>query len=86
MIDPNDTSIEYVEWIDSATCPGWLSSDTIESCVGIAMCKTVGFKVKEDADMLVLALNAGMGNTSPYGETISIPKVCIKKRYTLQGA
>lgn len=71
--------VVYLEWIDSATQHGWLSREGFDLSPG--RCKTVGFLVDENDEVIALALNGATDeNTLPFGEIIVIPKVCITKR------
>lgn len=75
--------INYVEWMDSATTHGWIEAENVCKTSRIGHCCTVGFLVDEDAEQLVLALNAACDeNTCPVGDIIAIPKCCITVRRT----
>ena len=71
-----------VEWLDSASNPGWLSKD--ECKVEVSKCQTLGFLVDETDDGICLALNRTVtAGYKPYGELVSIPKVAILNAYYL---
>ncbi len=66
-----------VEWIDSASCTGWLERPDVENFnpVKIVSC---GFMVNETENSLVLAQSCG-DDPEQYENLISIPKGCIKR-------
>jgi len=71
-----------VEWVDSASYSGWhklsLGTDCVSNCI------TVGLLCYDDEKHLVISQSrSDTGNT---GDTISIPKCCIKRVRTLKVA
>lgn len=68
-----------VDWMDSASEPGWMLPEQLDSSAVI--CQSIGFFVQETKDVLTLALNRGLKNSArPFGDLIHIPKVSILKR------
>lgn len=71
--------IVYIEWVDSAMQHGWMSTDDLNLEPGY--CKTCGFLVGETDGVIAISLNGATDKaTSPMGEVIVIPKVCITRR------
>jgi len=63
-----------VEWVDSASYRGWHrlgEYDCISNCISI------GLLCQEDEKQIVLALSKS--DSESLGDTISIPKSCIKR-------
>ncbi len=63
-----------VEWVDSASCSGWHSlgkDDCISNCI------SVGVLCQESDKQVILALNKS--DSGYVGDTMSIPKVSIKR-------
>jgi hypothetical protein len=77
--NPKPAKMLLVDWMDSASNPGWKSSDELQAT--ICLCQTVGFLVLETDAALVLALSRGtQEGYRPYSDLISIPKVAITRR------
>lgn len=77
--------ILQIDWIDSASEHGWLSTSEVENRPTVAHCQTVGYLVKETKDVVSIAQNRDMDGTHyPFGEIITIPKVAIKKKKILK--
>jgi hypothetical protein len=73
--------IVYLEWLDSASTNGWVAAEDVNKACGIATCATVGFLVREDEKELVVSRDASTDEqSSPHGQCIAIPKVCLVKR------
>lgn len=60
-----------VDWIDSVSQSGWG-----EYAGADLRCTSVGFLIKNDKDVVVLALN---DNAYQSGQYITIPKIAVKK-------
>jgi len=74
-----------IDWIDSASEHGWLSTQEIKELEGVAKCQTVGYLVKETKELISIAQNRSTDNTHyPFGEIITIPKVAVIKRRELK--
>lgn len=75
--------ILLVEWIDSCGSSGWRPLADIQQ--EPSRCQTVGWLVSENKEALTLALNRAENHDNvPFGETICIPKIAIKRRTTLR--
>ena len=67
--------LAMIEWEDSAGYSGWHQLDPwLDS---ISKCVTIGLLCKEDERQVVIALSKS--NSGNFGDTISIPKSCIKR-------
>ena len=76
--------ILYIAWVDSATTHGWVASEDTDKVCGIGHVCTVGFLVRENEKEIILAMNGATDDhTSPHGDCIAIPKVCISERRKL---
>ena len=68
--------------MDSAGSAGWHGLNEVPHV--LMTCETLGWLVKEDSEMVTVALNGVFNEASnsrlPWGELISIPKCSIKKR------
>ena len=65
-----------IDWIDTATTSGWQDKSLASCCQN----QSVGFYVKEDKISMTIALSKAEEGFIPYGDYITIPKVCIKKK------
>lgn len=70
----------HITWIDSKVASGW--RDISEITMGPLECHTVGLLVHEDEVSVTLAGSWCEANQS-YGESITIPKVCIRRKKIL---
>lgn len=70
------TKIYLIDWIDSATTSGWHSGEESACCRN----QSVGFYVKECKKSITIALSKAEEGFVPYGDQITIPKVCIIKK------
>lgn len=68
-----DVRAVYVEWIDSATKPGWHDKDLS----GPVVIHSVGIEVERNKEFIVLSTS--YSQTGFYTSQISIPNSCIKK-------
>lgn len=76
--------ILLIDWVDSHSCYGWLNEDEIHNAD--MLCQSIGFLIKEDKKNITLALSRALNeNYKPYGDTITIPKVTIRKRSIIKG-
>jgi len=64
-----------VEWEDSSSYSGWHRIHPDCDCV--ANCISVGVLCSEDKKQVVLALSKS--DSGNYGDTMAIPKSCIKR-------
>lgn len=81
-IKPNE--IVYIEWIDSATAPGWLSPEEVTEAT-VLPCATVGFFVKRDKIAITLAMNMAPTAPNDYGDLMSVPNSCITTMFVIKG-
>jgi len=71
--------IYLIDWIDAAGSEGWKSSSDLD--LPIMKVQTIGFYISENEESITVALNRAVNDGYyPYGELISIPKVCIKRK------
>ena len=68
--------ILLIDWIDTATTNGWHGTEEANCCMN----QSVGFYVKEDKRSITIALSKAEEGFVPYGDYITIPRVCIKKK------
>jgi len=74
-----------IDWIDSASEHGWLSTQEVEDLEGLGKCQTVGYFVKETKNSISIAQNRSTDHIHcPFGEIITIPKVAIIKKRELK--
>ena len=66
--------LSLVEWEDSSTCVGWhrLGYDD-----DISRCVSIGVLCKESDKFITLALSKS--DSGNIGDTISIPRSCVKR-------
>ena len=68
--------IVYIEWEDAWTKWGWSHKDDLTD--GLFPCKTIGFLVSEDDDVVLVAPSYSDRNET-YGDVANIPRANIKK-------
>lgn len=70
----------WLRWMDSGSTPGWGDEESLKE--EALVCESIGWLVKENKNVIVLALNASFDEYSryPFGDAISIPKGCILSR------
>lgn len=68
--------IVYIEWGDAWTKWGWVSKDDLTD--GLFPCKTIGFLVSEDDDVVRVSPSYSDRNDT-YGDVLTIPRANIKK-------
>ncbi len=73
-----------IEWIDSSTGAGWISTEDIN--VEPVQCVTVGFIIRETKTAVMVAASLGIwsGVVDQACDPITIPKVAITKRRNLK--
>ena len=75
--------ILFVRWEDHCIrSPGIGWTETADKYMPAMECESVGFKVFEDKDILVLAIN--QDENGKINDTMHIIKSCIKKRRILK--
>ena len=70
-----------VEWVDAISNSGWHSPKK-ELCE-VSSCVTVGFLLYDEEDIITIAQNINI-TSGNIGDTISIPKGCVKRVRTLK--
>jgi len=63
----------YVEWVDSATSPGWKEVD----CGGPITIKSIGWLIHDDPRFIVIA--SSESSSDRILDQLSIPRDCIVK-------
>lgn len=81
--------IVEVEWIDSTMMNkgGWLhpEEDELPEAEDLIY-RSVGFVLREDADVLVLALSVDSTGEDQANGVLAIPKVAVRDRRTLRSS
>ena len=70
--------IAEVHWTDSAARYGWEDFDDNHEALRLVACRTVGYIVRDDEDMLSLAQSLGDSNDTVNG-AMTIPRAVIQK-------
>ena len=74
--------IVSVYWIDSASHPYWQDEEEVFSALN---CHTVGFLIKENDEILVIAQSYAIDKSAkPWADVIVIPKVSVKSQEVLK--
>lgn len=66
-----------IEWLDSATKGGWNHHDNYQEEAQTSLCKSVGYVLKDNKDMIVLVQTQSV--TQNVTDSIAVPKGCIVK-------
>lgn len=64
-----------IEWVDSQSCGSWVSREEAEKDT-VATCKTVGWLVKKNREVVTTA--ASCSSNDNYGDRMSMPRSVVK--------
>jgi hypothetical protein len=81
----NKYLIARIEWVDSSSFPNgpWITEEEVDRQIaehGALKCLSIGFVVRENADIVVISSSVAEGMIM---EPMAIPKVAITKRESL---
>jgi hypothetical protein len=75
-IDLNPGDIVLVTWVASTAVHGWREPEEINPAA--VVCESVGYFVFASEEVLGIAKNRGVGNSTSFGEYMSLPRVCTR--------
>ena len=77
-----------IEWIDPFSSGGWLDRETAveEAKARDRLCKTVGWLLYEDAELVVVAGSVGVMDVDQIGDVFEIPRRVINRIVDLREA